>query len=239
MLLCGIDVESTGTNIEIDKIIEVGMVLWDTESNQPIKIYSEFVKEQNRPPITEHITKVTGLTEKIVTNYGIIPEYICQDINIFFECADYVVAHNGNEFDKVLIEDMFANYSKEKINSKHWIDTLTDVEYPEECSYKNLLYLQAFHGFISPLAHRAVLDVLAMFKILMQYDLNRVIEISKASSYWVEALVSFEKKDFAKEAGFRWLQPEGFSKKHWLKKVKSMHLENEQYAEFEIKVYKE
>jgi len=208
-------------------------------------VYTDFIDYQKSMVISNQITAITGITGKMLSTYGASPIDVCEDLRTIFSCADFIVAHNGNEFDKPWLEKFVTDYgyyahSKsvgDLLPDKTWIDTIIDIDYPEHCASRNLTYLQAFHGVVMPMQHRALFDVFTMFLILQQYKLDDIIELAKSPSVWVEALVDYDNRNLAKSQGFGWKQPEGFNKSHWLKRVKEIRLHNEVYPEFKVKVY--
>jgi len=97
-----------------------------------------------------------------------------------------------------------------------WIDTAVDVPYPEKMKTRNLLHLAAEHGFLPASSHRAVFDVFTMLQILSRYELIPVIARAKEPMMYLEACVSFNDRDLAKDRGYRWFPP----KKIWWKAFK-------------------
>ena len=235
MILLGLDLETTGLDIDIDRIIEVGLVLWDTEmadGGAPVRLWSEFIDEPNRPALGDHLTHIT---DEILATWGYNPEEKFQITPMmlgFFEKADYIVAHNGTKFDKPMFIEFLKRHNHE-LPEKPWIDTLTDIEYPEGVRSLNMLYLGAFHGFVNPFPHRAVTDVLAMFKIMSRYDLDRIIEVAASPTRVVQALVDFDHKQLAKDNYFNW----NTESKIWFKEIKEIHIEDAvANLPFEVKV---
>jgi DNA polymerase-3 subunit epsilon len=126
-----------------------------------------------------------------------------------FHCK-YVVAHNGNSFDKPMLEA--ALKSRDLINSeimaKPWIDTMTDL--PFKYDSRKLNYMASDMGFLNPFPHRAIFDVMAMLKVLSRFDFNEIVEraltpklkiICKTTVPWEDGGKSNE---IAKSLGFRW-----------------------------------
>lgn len=221
MLLLGFDLETTGLDIDMDRVIEIGMALWDTETKMPLKIFSEFINEIDRPELKEN--HITHITEKIIKENGHIPnDRVISLILKFFDKADYIVAHNGNDFDKPMFTEFLKRYGYE-MPDKIWLDTLTDVKYPDEVHHKNMLYLSAYHNFINPFPHRAIFDVMAMFKIMENYDLNEIIDTAQSPTVTIEALVSYDDRHLAKDCHFTWGESKG--KKRWCKFMKKKHVD--------------
>ncbi|MCB0348730.1 MAG: hypothetical protein KDD37_07835, partial [Bdellovibrionales bacterium] len=142
--------------------------------------------------------------------------------------ASYVVAHNGNEFDKKFMEETW-NLAPETRFDLDWIDTLTDLSYPASITSRKLNHLAADHGFLNPFAHRAIFDVLTMLEILSKYEIKDVVAMAASPTCRIYAKVTFEQKDLAKKEGFRW----DAQAKVWFKDIKEVHLQDKKFP-FEI-----
>jgi DNA polymerase-3 subunit epsilon len=219
MLLLGIDFETTGLDIQTSKIIEIGAVLWDTETQTPVKIFSTLVDWPDLLEITQEITDITTITFEQVKKYGMLHLSAFDRFLDLHDEADYIVAHNGNNFDNPMLR---ANTRALNIDykEKSWIDTTTDIEYPAHIRTRNLVTLAAEHGFLNPFPHRAVTDVMTMMRILSKYDIDKIITRAKSPMIRIKANVSYEEKDKAKDIGFRWDR----ENKKWYRDIKEMDL---------------
>jgi DNA polymerase III subunit epsilon len=77
-----VDVETTGTNPDSDKIIELGICLfeYDRQSGQIYKVLGSWEWfEDPGTPIPPEITKITGITNEMVAGHGLTtePSTIC------------------------------------------------------------------------------------------------------------------------------------------------------------------
>jgi DNA polymerase-3 subunit epsilon len=199
-VILGIDFETTGLDLANDRVTEVGLVLWDRTTKQPVSISGFFVKSDKE--ITPEITKLTGITKEMLDKFGRDEPTALSDIDSVIKQADYVIAHNGNDFDKPLLKNWYAR-SGNSLPDKLWLDSKTDL--PEEAygHSASLKYMACDHGFVYE-AHRAVSDVLAMLRILGQYDVDAVIETAKQPTVHVQALVTFDTNKLAKDRGYHW-----------------------------------
>lgn len=239
MLLLGLDLETTGLDIERCGVIEVGLVLWDWELGVPVKIFSELINEPNRPEINKSFIG-DEITEEMIEKYGQIPYNtrggtgsVMEPILELFEEADAIVTCNGNKFDKLVLERFLLRYEY-AMSEKIWIDIVTDIKYPPLCAYRSLIYLAGYHGFVNPLPHRALFDTVSTLKILGEYDIEEVLERAKSPLVALQALVSYDNRKLAKDAGFWWIPDE----KIWCKDVKEIDITPELMSElgFEVKV---
>lgn len=203
MYLFGIDVETTGLDPYKNRVIEIGAVLWDTELSLPVMLYSELVREEENLIIPEEITELTGITQGMLASFGLEPQQgLFAKLNWMMEQADYYVAHNA-AFDRGFMNAFYSRWGL-AMPEKPWICTVNDVAYPKRFRSRALVALAGEHGFANPFAHRAVTDVLTMFRVLSHYDINEVVKASVAVKLEVTALVSFDDRQKAKDLGFKW-----------------------------------
>ncbi len=227
MKILGLDFETTGLKAGQDRVIEVGAVIWDTETKKPLTIYSELVKPEGFIGLSAEIHSITGIDDQTLYDYGIEGSAPFEKLLQLISGVDYVVAHNAS-FDKSFLDAELAFFNLPKCEAK-WLDTLTDVPYRSSIQTRKLDYLAAEHKVLNPFSHRAVFDVLTMLNVLDKYDIESVVQRSKSPNVEVTALVSFEEKDKAKNLGFRW---DGKTKR-WFKDFKACDIET---TEFPFKV---
>lgn len=222
MLILGIDLETTGLNPDTDEIIELGAVIWDTQRQIPIKMYSEMVIAEKQ--LSAEITSLTGITDQDLTEWGVSPQEALINLESMARKCSSIVAHNGKEFDQLFIARYLKMYPEVQIDLP-WIDTLTDLPYSEALKTRKLSYLAAEHGFLNPFAHRSLFDVLTMMKIFSQYPVEEIVNISRSPMVRVVAHVSFEERDKAKAMGFRW-DP---TRKEWFAGLREVQAKNTEY----------
>lgn len=185
----GIDLEGInknlfeqGVDVSTDRVIEIGAVLWDWEYHQPVKIISELIAEADRLPLTDELIELTGINETILDKYALKGDQVknlLQDLAKTMEQADYCMAHNAKGYDYPMLDALFKRFGL-AMPKTVWIDTLTDLEFPDKIKAKSLAMLEYSHGFINPFPHRAVTDVLSMMKIASQYPLTRMGKLANS-----------------------------------------------------------
>lgn len=231
MLILGMDFETNGLSPEKNAVTEVGMVLWETELRAPVKIMGYLVDPwigSEWDPVT---VQINGITPELCAKYGYPDERALKQLLLWYQLADMACAHNGSRFDRPFFETWCVRYGYESQPTKLWIDTNTDIELGELEYRKSrkLTYMAADHQFLNPFPHRAVFDVMTMFKVLAEYDLERVIFLAKQPNILIEALVSYDDRELAKARGYRWSEdprkPGG--KKIWAQTIKECFLEKE------------
>ncbi len=195
-LILGLDLEgihqdltNSGLNIKVDRVTEIGAVLWDWKLGQPVKILSELIDEPDRLSITEEIEELTGISNDMLKKYGNRGEEIhlvLKQLSQLIDKADFLMAHNAKGYDLPMLEAMYKRYGLE-IPPKTWIDTQTDIEYPKKIRARSMAMLEHSHGFINPFPHRAITDTLAMLKVAYSYDLERMVKLAKSPTIKIVA----------------------------------------------------
>ena len=232
MKILGIDTETTGLDCTKDRITEIGACLLDWNTGTPLQMLSMLVIPEI--PIPEEVVKLNGITEEMIEQYGVLEEDAMRELGCLMEDADFFMAHNA-QFDRGFVEA--ARNRRGLINSgKAWLCTREDIKYGPEITTRHLNYLAAEAGFVNPFKHRAIFDVLTMFKIAEQFELDDIIKRNLEPTIYVQALVSFDEKELAKAKMFQWCGP----KKIWWKSMKLSDLDAEKpdYA-FHINILNE
>lgn len=234
MRLLALDFESSGLSFTEDRVIEVGMALYDVELRQSVRQYGFLVKPDKDidPRHWAEAEKIHGIAWDTVNQYGMPDPTALKQVLVYYETADVLLAHNGNIFDRPMLEAWAARYAM-PLKKQLWIDTRTDL--PRPLTGK-LIHLAAEYGFVNPFPHRALCDVMTMLRILENFDVPAVIERAKLPSIMIQALVSFTDKDLAKERGYQWMEWKG-QKSRWLRQLKEHEIGQEQAdAPFKIAV---
>ena len=236
-LILGLDFETSGLDPVNDRVLEVGLALWDTERHKPVSQRDFYVKPEIEIPDHkwEEIAPITGITKRDIELYGIADRKGFDLTQGFISKAEAIVAHNGTMFDKLFFEAWYSRHLPHGavtvgLPEYLWIDTRLDTPEPMTGS---LVCQAAKKGFLNPFPHQALSDVLTMLRILDGYDFDAVVERAKIPNITIQMNVPFSDKDHAKDLGYYW-RPEG---KQWLKAIKLCDLEKEQAASrFPVKV---
>jgi DNA polymerase-3 subunit epsilon len=230
MLLGFLDFEATGIDPIKAAIIEYAIMLFDTQINQPVLIKNELVDSDI---VSDEVTEITGITNDMMVKWGHSPKQAMGDIAELIHKCDYVVAHNGLSYDKPLLEIHCFEY-KIALSQRQWIDTRYDLPFPDKIKDRKLVHLAAAHGFVNPMAHRALSDVMTLQHLFCMYPLEKIIEIASTPLITIKAEVSFGNKDEAKKRGYYW-DPD---KKIWFKQIRECFYAKEAKAPFKVIVMK-
>lgn len=225
MRILGIDFETTGLDTSKDRITEMGFALWDVPTKRPLVTVGVFLHDQTYPPQSQEILSLTGISNDMLREFGTDPGENFRVLDGF--CAkhkvEYLVAHNGENFDRPLLMSELARSGVEAgcLRNLPWIDTRTDIPFAKEPDSRRLNHLAVDAGFLNPFAHRAVFDVLTMLRILSNYAIEDVLAYQCIPFVVLRALVSYENREQAKKQRFAWEKiGEKTWPKCWVKKVK-------------------
>ena len=221
MIVAGIDFETTSVDPKTCFPVEIAVILWDSKNQKVIEASSALIDVPKDISITN--TEITGIDNMLVALHGLSWEQTQEFIGYRINTADYMMAHNIS-FDRTILERIIKC-------DKPWIDTMTDIPYPEKIKTRSLPYLAAEHGFLNPFPHRALFDVMTMIQIASMYDFDEILKYANSPNIWIRATVSFDDKQLAKDRYFKW-DP---TNKFWVKKVKEINIDyEEERADFPL-----
>ncbi len=225
MILCGIDIETSGLKPEESYITEIAWIIKDTNDPKPLATKTYFVKNETDVEISPEITQLTKITARHLS-YGLDLSTILRKFSadcMVFE-VDYLVGHNALAFDKPFLKH-HGSVVGMPLPNRTWIDTKIDVKYPWDCKNNALIYLAAYHGFVNPFPHAALYDVMTMLKVLGHYDIDEIAARADSPLVTMQALVNYDNRELAKKAGFSW---ENLGNKHypkcWVKQFREYDL---------------
>lgn len=205
MIVLGVDFE-TGEDFHKGKeenfITEVGLVLYDGEAKRIIDSTSILVNEGK--PLHQKAARLTGISQDMIDKYGQPIEYATSVMNYYAGRAQVLLAHN-KDFDEYYWQRDMLRCGYEQNSRRIWLDSMTDIDYPEECYDRSLMYISAFHKVINFNEHRALPDVLNMLTIVSKYDINDIYRNSISRKVAIIAMTTREQNELVKKAGrFRW-----------------------------------
>lgn len=212
-----LDLETTGLNKNENEIIELGLI--KLKVSPSMGTISEIqgclsLFEQPSTPITEEITKITGITNEQVHGHKIDTN----KVELIFRDAQLVIAHNAS-FDRGFFDKRFPT-----LDNLPWACSIKDVDWTVYGLEGNkLLYLLFQCGYFYD-AHRADTDCIATLRLfqdnpgsMLTILSNALVESTRIHCFFAP----FNVKDHLKERGYRW-QNDG--DRHWIGLVKTEDL---------------
>src|SRR5690606_26183035 len=102
-----------GVNLSVDRVTEIGAVLWDVDRNQPVKILSELIDEPDHLHLDEDTAELTGIDDAMLEQWGAKGneiKLILEKLIAMIDKAQAIVAHNGGNYDRPMIEAMAERF---------------------------------------------------------------------------------------------------------------------------------
>lgn len=242
MRLLGIDLETTGLDIALDHIVRIGLIIVEAGSDIPLKEWDMSLWDSSYPAVMPaEAFAVNHISMNDCKEFGMKPEAAFMAISEIVKRhkIEFFVGHNAARFDLPFLLKKASLFSLEKVfQETPWIDTHTDVPYPERCQTRKLVHLAVDHRIFNPLAHNALSDVHTMLSILAKYPIREVILRSRSPSVVIQAHVDFENREKAKRRRYSWETCDGKTyPKSWVKSMKACDVDKEiQDADFRVSV---
>tara|TARA_B100000614_G_scaffold61087_1_gene54097 strand:- start:544 stop:1380 length:837 start_codon:yes stop_codon:yes gene_type:complete len=194
-----IDTETTGLDEKKDEVIEVGCILFNVPSKAVLSQLSFLLPVKNNQ--AEFINKISSEVSNI-------PQPWNDSLNLFLKLvdfADYIVAHNV-EFDKKWFNDKNLPSL-----DKNWICSLDDIDWSFLKTLKSRPSVTDLSiAFNIPVwnLHRALSDCYYLSEVFKRCEnLQELLFKASQPRYLYKAIVSYEDRTLAKNAGFRWNSP--------------------------------
>lgn len=242
MIVCGLDIETTGVDPEENYPTEVAWVIKGYDDPKPLVAKTYFVLPPEGANFQEYITPRIERITKIKVGHLLMGRplpHILTELLVDMQKLQVamLVTHNGNSFDLPFLGKKYERFAQE-IEAFLKVDTTTDCPYPDDARSKSLLYLCAYHGFLNPFPHSALFDAMSTLKLLSCYDQDEVKKRALSPLCLVEADVSYDERHLAKRRGYSWerIYPNDEPVlKSWIKRIKECDLAQEQaLSEFKV-----
>jgi DNA polymerase-3 subunit epsilon len=217
------DFETTDSDPMTCRITEAACAIYDSDTKKVLMSFSSLCWDESYDKIHPTASKITGLTDDLISRNGQAPRFVLAQIGAFFAQSDSVCGHNIRRFDINVLQQELKRNSLDIVDLPTVIDTRFDIEYPDHIETRKLGYLALEHGIFAGDAHAALSDVYTCASLLFRYPLDRTLELAKCPEIYIRADVSFDNKDKAKERKYNW---DG-ANKIWVKQIKEIFYDKE------------
>ena len=192
-----VDTETQGFDPQKHRVLEIGAVWWSVRFRTILAAWSELCQAPDNP--AEHVNRIPAAA----LTYGLTFEQAIEGLKSRASRADAIVAHRAS-FDSSFVPDL----------GKPWICSKFDVPWPRSAPGDGLAYVAIAHDVPIVSAHRALADCLLLARCFEAVDdVPGLLALAMRPRATFRAIVSYDDRELAKKAGFRW-QPE---KKWWIR----------------------
>lgn len=204
-----IDTETTDLDPSKGRLIEIGAILYSVKHQITVQQASTLIPAASNPAEKFNRIPLAPLLEMSteVSRRGIA------SIEDMARNAELVVAHNA-DFDRQWFEDSVKReVTLPKLVDScgkplHWVCTCYDFEWPKQTRPgQSLVDLALAHGIGVYNNHRALTDcqlIASLFDVME--DLQGMFDKALRPKARYIAKVSYEEKELAKQAGFKWVK---------------------------------
>lgn len=206
-----IDTETSGLDPQKDVAIEVAAVLYNLPYRCVLESFSALIEhDSNGAESVNHIPAMA-------LSYANSARHTWEAVDNMAHYAGVALAHNG-DFDRQFVPATLG--CANSLLTIPWIDTMT-LDWPmQEKPGQSLIGLALAHGLGVVDPHRSLSDCMLIARLLTRcaelgHDLEALLAQGLRPTALFQALVSFDEKDKAKDAGFHWEA----STRRWLRKM--------------------
>tara|TARA_Y100001968_G_scaffold331773_1_gene387623 strand:+ start:23714 stop:24538 length:825 start_codon:yes stop_codon:yes gene_type:complete len=194
-----LDTETTGLDENKEEVIEVGSILFHVPSKTVLSQVSFLL------PVTkneaEHINGISSDVSNISQPWEKGLDFFLSLV----DSSDLIIAHNA-EFDK-----KWFGKGRLPLLNKKWLCSLEDINWSFKKSLKTRPSVTDLAlSFEIPVwnLHRALSDCYYLSEVFKKCeDLEDILIKASEPRYLYKAIVSYEERTLAKNAGFRWNSP--------------------------------
>lgn len=219
-----VDSETTGLPIGDFKpqMIEFAGVLYHVETKSEVAMTQCLLYAADNP--AAHINGISNAQLEAVSPFAdpaneTIQKVMRKATQLLWNEADYILAHNAS-FDRQFVDPVFNAKA-----TKPWRCSKNDLKFPKTSTSRRLAHIAVDHGVYPFAAHRALNDCLTLTALLKELDpadlMAQLTADPGEGAVRYDALgLPFEKKEAAKNLGFRW----DADKKVWWKNLKAFEV---------------
>jgi DNA polymerase-3 subunit epsilon len=196
MLALIIDTETNGLDPTKDAVLEVGCILYSLPHATPMSSYASLMRAEENG--SEAVNRIPAMALQMARP----PEEVWEDVRNLARGAHVVLAHNA-AFDRAFVPSAVTG-------SLPWVCTQDDIQWPRQTkANSSIVRLALEHDLGVAYAHRAFADCDLIARLLTRSrelgaDLVEMVQHGMRPKGTFQALVSYDDREKAKAAGFRW-----------------------------------
>lgn len=196
-----LDTETGGVNHKVDKLVEIAAILYSLEYAMPITSFAALV-----PGDSNEAEAINGIPSALLKHANSVNMIAAVMDELIINC-DAILAHSAS-FDFYFVQDVAKEWGIDP-DSRPWICTMHDIDWPKKTKHRNLTALALAHGVPVIAAHRALTDVDILARLLTQVastgvDIKELVQRGTRPKVLVESLVDYSNRDIAYTHGFDW-----------------------------------
>ena len=194
-----LDTETTGLSPDQGQCIEVGAVLFDVASRSVLMQVSFLMPCERNP--AQHVNGIPAEVSRL--NQPWRSGLRCFEAMV--EQTDALLAHN------VAFDRQWFGRGELPALARPWICSMEDIRWPADRHLKSnpsVRDLALAYGVPVWAAHRALTDCIYLVQVLERcHDLETLLRQALEPRRLVRARLSYDERQLAKDAGFRWNEP--------------------------------
>jgi len=194
-----LDTETTALSPQQGQCIEVGAVLFDVASRSVLMQVSFLLPCDHNP--AQSVNGIPAAVSRLEQPWR--SGLAC--FEAMLAAADAVLAHNA-AFDR-----QWFGCGELPPLDKPWICSMEDIRWPADRQLRptpSVRDLALAHGVPVWAAHRALTDCIYLVQVFQRCDeLDRLLQTALEPRRLVRARLSYDQRQLAKDAGFRWNDP--------------------------------
>lgn len=166
MIISCIDTETTGLNRNTDRIVQLSVGNFDSETGEIVATFDHYIKPSGVWKMTPSAQAVHNISEEMIEEKGVSLKSIAQEF-LDMIADNPILSYNGSSFDVSFIQREFEREGLDTGFEKHQFIDSFDIERRVNSNKLGDAYIRYFgHPFED--AHNSMADVKATIEVYME-----------------------------------------------------------------------